>query len=295
MKKILVVGCNGQVGSSLMKHAVDFGFETLGLDHPHIDITDIDSIGKAFKNSSIDLLINAAAYTAVDKAEEDDALAYAVNDTGTRHLGLVCKEHGIPCFHISTDYVFDGNAGNYSEKDETNPLSVYGASKLAGEISLNEVCPENVILRSCWIYSEYGKNFLKTMVHLAQRRDELGIVADQFGGPTSARQVAETLLHLAKLHFAGKDVFGLYHFSGMPHTNWFEFAKTIFDEALAVDLIEKIPILNQLTTEQYPTAAVRPANSKLDIGKISSVIAGINDDWQAEVKRIVKVLKEEQQ
>jgi dTDP-4-dehydrorhamnose reductase len=294
MKKVLVVGSRGQVGSSLREIAGSFGFEACGLDYPQVDITQINSIRQAFEETSFDLLINAAAYTAVDKAEEDETQAYAVNDTGTRNLGLVCKEQGIPCFHISTDYVFDGSAELYSEGEQTAPLSVYGHSKLAGELSLQEVCPENVILRSCWIYSEFGNNFLKTMLRLAQTRDELGVVADQFGGPTSARHVAEALLKLAQLHFSGKNIFGLYHFSGMPHTNWYDFAETIFKESLNLGLIKKKPKLNALTTEQYPTPAVRPANSKLDVSKISAVIDDVNSDWHSEIKRILRILKEEQ-
>lgn len=294
MKKILVIGCNGQVGTSLMRLAEVYNFEAIGLDYPDIDITQLESLKEKCGALDINLLINAAAYTAVDKAEDEQEAAYAVNDLGTKNLGIFCKEKSIPCFHISTDYVFDGSEGNYSETDTTNPVSIYGKSKLAGEESLNEVCPDNVILRSCWIYSEYGNNFLKTMVRLAQTRDELGIVADQYGGPTSAIDVAKALLDLAVKHFEGVDIYGLYHFSGTPYCNWHDFASYIFEEALSVGLIKKIPKANELTTEQYPTPASRPANSCLDISKIKSVVPEVDNDWKDEVKRILKVLKEEQ-
>ena len=294
MKNILVIGCNGQVGKSLMRLAESYDFGVVGLDYPDVDITQLESLEQKCSNLDLDLLINAAAYTAVDKAEKEEKAAYAVNDLGTKNLGLFCKSKSIPCFHISTDYVFDGTRGNYSEKDKTNPVSIYGKSKLAGEISLNEVCPENIILRSCWIYSEFGNNFLKTMIHLAQTRDELGIVADQYGGPTSAIDVAKALLDLAVKHFEGAKVYGLYHFSGTPYCNWYEFAKYIFEEALSEGLIEEIPKVNELTTAQYPTPASRPANSCLDISKIKSVIPGVDNDWKDEVKRILKVLKAEQ-
>ncbi|MCH2204788.1 MAG: dTDP-4-dehydrorhamnose reductase [Lentisphaerales bacterium] len=294
MKKILIIGCKGQVGASLMKLANSYNFEAIGFDHPHIDITNLDILNEQCSHLEIDLLINAAAYTAVDKAEEDEKAAYAVNDLGTKNLGLFCKAKNIPCFHISTDYVFDGTQGNYKEADPTNPVSIYGQSKLAGEASLKETWAQNVILRSCWIYSEYGNNFLKTMIRLAQTKDELGIVADQYGGPTSATDVAKALLDLTEKHFESVDVFGLYHFSGTPYCNWYEFAMTIFEEAFNVGLIEKIPTVNKLTTEQYPTPARRPANSCLDIVKIKSIIPEIDNDWKDEVKRIIKVLKEEQ-
>ena len=294
MKNILVIGCNGQVGTSLIRLAKNYDFNVIGLDYPEVDITKLKSLQEKCSHLKANLLINAAAYTAVDKAEEEQDAAYAVNDLGTKNLGLFCKQESIPCFHISTDYVFDGTQGNYSETDPTNPVSIYGKSKLDGENSLNKVCPENVILRSCWIYSEFGNNFLKTMVRLAQTRDELGIVADQYGGPTSAIDVAKALLDLATKHFEGIDVYGLYHFSGTPYCNWFEFANTIFTEALAIGLINKIPKVNELTTEQYPTPAARPANSCLDISKIKSIVPDIDNDWKDEVTRILKVLKEEQ-
>jgi dTDP-4-dehydrorhamnose reductase len=292
MKNILIIGGQGQVGTWLQNLDESFGFKATGLDLPEVNLTDINSIEKAFQEYRPELVINAAAYTAVDKAESDEALAYAVNDQGTENLGLISEKFNLPCFHISTDYVFDGHAGNYVEDSPTNPLSVYGKSKLQGELSLQKVCSKYLILRSCWIFSEYQNNFLKTMIRLGQTRDQLGIVSDQFGAPTSAKHVAEALLKLAQLQLNGQDVSGVYHFSALPYCNWFEFASYIFDHGVNLGLISKKPELKAITTADYPTAAVRPRDSRLNCQKITSLIKDLDISWEKEVLRVLKVLKE---
>ena len=291
--KLLIVGNKGQVGTNLMNLSEDFGFTAVGYDLPEIDITDPDSVSKIFNDEKPDLVINAAAFTAVDKAEEEVDLAYNVNDLGVKILSENCEQLGIPFFHISTDYVFDGEEGMYLENSEVNPQSVYGASKLAGEISAKNHCSKAVVLRTSWIFSEFGNNFLKTMVRLARTRDSLGIVDDQKGSPTSARHVAEALLKLALEYRTHTLKFGTYHFSGVPYSTWHGFADFILSEAAKVKLIDKKPVVNPIKTEDYPLPAARPADSRLDCSKIHNEISNLNNDWRVEVARVVNVLKEE--
>jgi len=266
--KILVVGSNGQVGNCLKDEASSFGFSVVGYDLPEIDITSLESVKSVFEKEKPELLINAAAFTAVDKAEEEVELSYLVNDKGTENLAIACNSSGIPFFHISTDYVFDGEEGMYMEDSPVNPQSVYGASKLAGEISAKNYCTKTLILRTSWVFSSYGNNFLKTMVKLARTRDELGIVSDQKGAPTSARDIAKALLLFATEFKAGKDIFGTYHFTGSPYATWYDFAKQIFQDAETAKLIDKQPKVNAIKTSEYPLPAKRPMDSRLDCSKI---------------------------
>ena len=215
--KILVVGSKGQVGSSLMVLGSTYKFEMFGFDLPEIDITSSQSIKERYDEVNPDLVINAAAFTAVDNAEEEVELSYQINDLGTEYLADACEMRGIPLFHISTDYVFDGDEGMYLESSQVNPQSVYGASKLAGEISAKNHCSKTMILRTSWVFSEYGSNFLKTMISLARTKDELGVVQDQKGSPTSARHIAEALLQLALQYKTEQNVFKTYHFTGAPY------------------------------------------------------------------------------
>jgi len=291
--KILVVGSNGQVGNCLKDEASSFGFSVVGYDLPEIDITSLESVKSVFEKEKPELLINAAAFTAVDKAEEEVELSYLVNDKGTENLAIACNSSGIPFFHISTDYVFDGEEGMYMEDSPVNPQSVYGASKLAGEISAKNYCTKTLILRTSWVFSSYGNNFLKTMVKLARTRDELGIVSDQKGAPTSARDIAKALLLFATEFKAGKDIFGTYHFTGSPYATWYDFAKQIFQDAETAKLIDKQPKVNAIKTSEYPLPAKRPMDSRLDCSKIFNNLDNIKNDWRPEVARIVQKLQEE--
>ena len=291
--KILVAGSNGQVGNCLRENASNFGFSVVGYDLPDIDITSLDSVKKILEKEQPKLLINAAAFTAVDKAEEEVELSYLVNDKGTENLAIACESLGIPFFHISTDYVFDGEEGMYMEDSVVNPQSVYGASKLAGEISAKNNCSKTLILRTSWVFSSYGNNFLKTMVKLARTRDELGIVSDQKGAPTSASDIAKALLSFALEYKAGKNIFNTYHFTGTPYASWHDFAKLIFEEAEKVKLIEKQPKVNAIKTSEYPLPAKRPMDSRLDCSKIFNDLSNLQNDWRTEVIRIVEKLQKE--
>ena len=230
-----------------------------------------------------ELIINAAAYTAVDKAESDANTAYAVNRDAVRHLAEAAAAHGAAVLHISTDYVFDGAAdAPYHETDPVNPQSVYGKSKLAGEEALAAACPRHIILRTAWVFGAHGGNFVKTMLRLGRERDSLGIVADQYGAPTPAAAIADALVAIADaVHQPGFANWGIYHYSGSPYTSWHGFAERIFQAAAAQGILPAVPQLKAIATADYPTPARRPANSRLDCGKIQNTFGIKPADWQA--------------
>lgn len=269
MFKVLVTGAKGQVGSEIVK-AVPAGFTVIGLGSNDLDITNQQQVITAIAQHKPDLIINAAAYTAVDKAETDVETAYAVNEKAVALLAQAAHEADIPLFHISTDYVFDGQATTpYKETDPVNPQSVYGASKLAGEQALERINAKHIILRTSWVFGATGNNFVKTMLRLAKERDEISVVADQYGCPTSARSIAEVLWKLAEKYTQENSLpWGIYHFSNGPACTWYEFACEIFEQAVKAGVLAKKPIVNAISTAEYPTPAERPAWSVLDCGKI---------------------------
>ncbi|MEZ8396045.1 dTDP-4-dehydrorhamnose reductase [Vibrio cyclitrophicus] len=287
--RVLITGCYGQVGSCLTKQlANNESTAVLALDREHLDITNQDAVHAAVVEFQPTIIINAAAHTAVDKAEEEVDLSYAINRDGPKFLAQAAQSAGAAMLHISTDYVFEGNkAGEYVEMDATNPQGVYGESKLAGEIAVAEACDKHIILRTAWVFGESGNNFVKTMLRLGENRDELSIVGDQFGGPTYAGDIANTLIQIAKRINQGDAVeYGVYHYSGLPHVSWFDFADAIFDVAVEQGVLEKEPTLTSITTEQYPTPAKRPSNSRLNTEKITLGFSVKASDWKAALKNI---------
>jgi dTDP-4-dehydrorhamnose reductase len=263
--KILITGAKGQVGTDLVIEAKKRSHETFGFTSSELDITDMAIVNSTISNIKPNVVINAAAYTAVDKAETEIDKAYAVNETGVKNLAEVCKALDIPLIHISTDYVFDGEKKEpYVEADTPNPSSVYGASKLAGEVALQKIWHKHIILRVSWVFGEHGNNFVKTMLRLSKDRDEISVVHDQFGAPTSTIDIARALLDLS-----GKDNigFGLYHLESNPKVSWHGFAVKIFEEAKKINLLEKIPAVKPISSEHYPTPTKRPVNSKLATDK----------------------------
>lgn len=287
--KILILGAAGQVGSALVKHGRKRGFEILGMSSSELDITNLRNVDAVFAQVKPDLVINASAYTAVDKAESDSELAYSVNELGPKLLAKACRKAGISLFHISTDYVFDGASnGAYSENDLTNPQSVYGRSKLLGELAVKENLDQYIILRTSWVFSETGSNFVKTMLRLGAEREKLSIVSDQVGGPTSADRIATMLLTIAARVGDKQDVeWGTYHFSGLPYCSWYEFAKEIFQQAESMRLISKAPELASIPSFEYPTPAPRPLNSRLDCSKIYTEFGIEPDDWRQSLKEVL--------
>ena len=284
MKKILVTGANGQLGQCLQKISSQFEeFEFIFTDSETLDITIKEEVNDFFWQNAPDFCINAAAYTAVDLAETDIEKAFLVNADGTENLAEACAENNAQFIHVSTDYVFDGeNNLAYTEEDFTNPLGVYGASKLAGDELALEVNPCSVILRTSWVYSEFGKNFVKTMLNLFATKEELSIVADQFGQPTNANDLAEAIMKIIK---SEKITPGIFNFSNLGRISWFDFAEKI------AELSEAKIKLNAIETSQYPTPAKRPKNSVLDLDKISKTYAIQLKPWEESLEGCVQILQ----
>ena len=258
LKKIVITGAYGQVGFCLTQQAQANGWDVLAIDRDKLDITDPQAVNALVKEYQPDVIINAAAHTAVDKAETEIDASYAINRDGPKYLAEAAASVGAAILHISTDYVFAGDKdGIYSEADPVAPQGIYGASKLAGEEAVIIANSKHVILRTAWVFGEHGNNFVKTMLRLGLQRDQLGIVADQFGGPTYAGDIAAALLVMAANTVTRPATvnWGIYHFSGEPHVNWHQFAQAIFDKAVAQLLLTKAPQLNTLTTADYPTPA----------------------------------------
>src|SRR3569833_1882207 len=288
--RILVTGANGQVGWELMRRADKFGVTALGTDSKTLDITDPHAVAAMIQPGAFDVVVNAAAYTAVDKAESEPEKAYAVNRDGAAYLAQACAKAGIPLIHISTDYVFDGTKqGPYVEDDPINPINVYGASKAAGEQAIREHLEQHLILRTSWVYGVHGNNFVKTMLRLAKDRDELHVVADQWGCPTAAGDIAEAILQLA-MRISGNEVlaWGTYHFCGAGRTTWCGFAETIMEYA-APSLGSPV-MIRPICTEQFPTPARRPAKSELNCGLLSVVNIKLRP-WKASLSDVVAELE----
>ncbi|MEZ9576815.1 dTDP-4-dehydrorhamnose reductase [Vibrio sp. 10N.261.52.C11] len=287
--RVLITGCHGQVGSCLTKQlANNENTLVLALDREHLDITSQESVNAVVSEFQPTIIINAAAHTAVDKAEEEVELSYAINRDGPKFLAQAAQNLGAAILHISTDYVFEGNkVGEYLESDITNPQGVYGKSKLAGEMAVTEACDKHIILRTAWVFGEDGNNFVKTMLRLGENRDTLSIVGDQFGGPTYAGDIASTLIKIANFINQGDVVeYGVYHYSGLPHVSWFEFAEAIFNVAVEQGVIASKPSLSTIATEQYLTPVKRPINSKLSTEKIMTLLAVEPSDWKAALSNI---------
>jgi dTDP-4-dehydrorhamnose reductase len=286
--KILIAGKNGQVGRCLVKlleAQTELTFLALGSEE--LDITDPIQVDKIVTEFQPNIIINAAAYTAVDKAEQECDLANAINRDGPHNLALAANKINAAIIHISTDYVFDGDsAESYTESDVTAPQGEYGRSKLAGEQAVAQACPKHIILRTAWVFGVHGKNFVKTMLRLAKTKDTLGVVADQFGGPTYAGDIAKAIVATSKQIIDGNQEYGVYHYSGFPHVSWHTFAEKIFEIALEQNVLVQPIQVNPITTLDYPTPAKRPANSRLNSDKIHNVFGIKQSDWQAALVRI---------
>ncbi|RYU61823.1 dTDP-4-dehydrorhamnose reductase [Aliivibrio finisterrensis] len=287
--RVLITGCYGQVGHCLTAQLVNKASTiVLALDRDQLDITNQDAVNAIADDFQPTIIINAAAHTAVDKAEDEVDLSYTINRDGPSYLAQAAQRVGAAMLHISTDYVFEGNKiGEYDERDVTHPQGVYGESKLAGEIAVAKACDKHIILRTAWVFGENGNNFVKTMLQLGATRDALNIVGDQFGGPTYAGDIANALITIAERISQGDTVdYGVYHYSGFPHVSWYEFADAIFDTAKEQGVITTKPSLTSITTDQYPTPAKRPSNSCLNINKITDAFSIEASDWQAALKNI---------
>ena len=277
MKKVLVTGANGQLGQCLQelskRHAtIQFVFS----GSKELDVTNKESVKAIFESTSFDFCINCAAYTAVDLAESDSDNAKKINVLGVKYLAESCEENNTKLIHMSTDFVFDGTSNiPYTENDETKPLSVYGKTKLEGEIAIQNTLEEFFILRTSWLYSEYANNFMKTMLRLGAERSELGVISDQIGSPTYAKDLARAIVKIIELN---SNEYGVYNYSNEGVASWYDFAKAIFEISNTEIIVNAIP------TSSYPTPAERPHYSVLDKSKLKTNLGIEIPYWRDSLK-----------
>jgi dTDP-4-dehydrorhamnose reductase len=288
---ILVAGKTGQLARCLAQEARRRGSALVALGRPELDLSQPELVAPMVAAGAPRAIVNAAAYTAVDKAESEPALAMAVNRDSAGALAAAAAQLGVPFIHVSTDYVFDGRKdAPYREEDAPCPLGAYGRSKLEGEAAVRAACPAAVILRTSWVYSPFGQNFLTTMLRLAATREKVQVVDDQHGAPTAAPDLAAAILDLSERLTARRmdDTGGIYHLAGAGETTWYGFAATIF--AGWARRGHRVPVLAPITTAQYPTLARRPANSRLDCSKIARVFGLRLPPWQNSLERCLDEL-----
>ncbi len=294
MMKALITGANGQVGEALTRLAPSHNIQGFATNSEILDITDGLRVAQIMRQVEPDIVINAAAYTAVDLAEKEKDRALAVNCEGPRHLARACAMQNIPLLHISTDYIFAGNGTSpFKETDDPAPQNVYGETKLAGERAIRAVLPHHIILRTAWVYSLTGKNFLKTMLRLGFDKGAVSVVDDQHGTPSFADDIAEALLLIAnKISTDSKPAYGTYHYTGAGRTTWHGFAREIF--AMVQQETGKEITLTPTTSDAFPTPARRPAWSVLNCQKIEKTFAITPKNWQDRVRFVTKILLEQQ-
>jgi len=286
---ILVFGGGGQLGHELARLAARRNIVLAALPRHQADINDRSAIGAALVEHKPSLVVNAAAYTKVDHAETEIAAALQANAHGPAVLASACAAANVPLLHISTDYVFDGTKrGAYLETDPTNPINAYGSSKAIGEAGVRQHQPRHVILRTSWLYSEFGQNFLKTIVRLAQEREALRVVADQRGSPTSTRDLANAILRITPRLAAGEEVWDTYHFTGSGVTTWHGFASCIV--AAQAPLTGRNPTVNAISTAEFRTAARRPLNSEMNCSRFEQTFGFCARAWAEEAFEITQAL-----
>ena len=294
--RVLITGAHGQIGQELL-HSAPQAWQVHGLSSSELDITNAQQVMTIVQALQPQLIINAAAYTAVDQAESNSLQAYAVNQYGAANLAKAAEVLACPLLHLSTDYVFSGeHTQPYTEQDTAAPCSVYGHSKWLGEQAVREFCPQHIILRTSWVFGMHGNNFVKTILRLGQERDALSIVSDQVGGPTSARSIAQVLWQITRQYQSSNScTWGPYHFSGAPACSWYDFAHEIFKQAAELKLIQYSPALTSINSSDYPTPAKRPTYSVLDNSKIQQQFNIRSSDWKSELKYMLKALRDAQQ
>ncbi len=285
--RAVVFGQSGQVASELQRQAASVGAHLIVLGREAADQSNPVAAAQTLRNlvRNTDVVINAAAYTAVDRAETEPEIAHAVNGKAPGALAKVAAEAGVPFLHISTDYVFDGSGDKaWKPGDATGPLGVYGASKLEGEEGVRAAGGDHAILRTSWVFSAHGANFVRTMLRLGAERDALSIVNDQIGGPTPASGIASALFGMAKQLISGEGPSGTYHYAGAPATSWAGFATEIFRQA-QMDVV-----VNEIPASDFPTPAARPANSRMDCSGLEADFGIKPPNWQAELRQVLKDL-----
>ena len=289
--KILVLGSNGQLGQCMNDHLSHTAHEVVYTSRGQIDIADFEATKHKLLEIAPDAVVNATAFTAVDKAEEEHQAADRINHLAVANIASICNQLDCWLIHVSTDYVFDGiSEVPYKEDNPTNPQGIYGDSKLKGELAIQSSGCKYLIIRTAWVYSEYGNNFLKTMLRLGDDRDELSIVGDQIGCPTYAQDIAKSIVSILSLLDLKGSSSGIYHYCGDEPCSWYDFARTIFSEAEVLGL--KIPShIKSIATADYPTPAIRPAYSVLDCTKIECVFEITRSNWREGVRVVIDKLK----
>lgn len=288
--KILVLGYKGQLGRCLNEQLKNTEHEVIYTSRKHIDIADFEQSKNQILKISPDLIINATAYTAVDRAEDDQKTANLINHLAVKNIANICNQLNCWLIHVSTDYVFDGNSTvPYQEDHQTNPQGVYGETKLNGELAIQSSGCKHIIIRTAWVFSEYGNNFLKTMLRNGAECDELGIVGDQIGCPTYAQDIARSIVEIVpKLN--SRQYYGTYHYCGDQPCSWYDFANAIFAQAMTNDF--KIPsIVKSIKTSAYPTPAKRPAFSVLNCSKIENDFGVHASNWRDGIEQVIRKLK----
>jgi len=286
--KVLITGANGQLGRELVRLGQRFEFEVHSFSRQQLDITNKNQIEQIFSRISPSLVINAAAYTQVDRAENESDLAYAVNKDGPAYLARYCDDNHLTLIHISTDYVFDGTKGRpYQESDPIAPLGVYGQSKAQGETAIRSILPNHIIVRTSWLYAVYGNNFVKTILKLATEKTTLRVVADQFGSPTSAADLANAVLTIARKISASKKIYwGTYHYCCKGITTWHALAEKIIELAMPYAALRARHV-EAITTAEWPTPAKRPPYSVLDCSRLKSRFGIEPEAWQQSLKHTI--------
>ena len=289
--RLLVTGAEGQVGSAVAALA-DARLDVRPYRRSALDITNGDAIKRRFDEAMPDVVVNCAAYTAVDRAEDEPERAHAVNATALGLLGDSCAERRIPIIHLSTDYVFDGRKPTpYVEDDPPNPLGVYGASKLAGEERLRNATERHIILRVSWVFGHLGRSFVDTIVRLARTRETLTVVDDQIGAPSPAAAIADAIRRVAESACATQTHWGTYHFSTTPALSWCAFARRIVATAEEYGLLRKAPEIQPIATADWPAKAARPLNSRLDSTKIARTFGCEDEPWDGHLREYIRVLQ----
>lgn len=293
MTKILITGCKGQVGMSLVKSLKSLNEPTyiIKTDRENFDITNWKVVKKFLCDSKPDFVINAAAYTAVDKAEIEQDMAYQVNVIGPKNLANACEIINCSLIHISTDYVYSGNSSSpYVENDLVSPINFYGKSKFLGEEYVRNICERHIIIRTAWVFSESDKNFVNSILDQAKTKGHLKIVSDQVGGPTSARGISNTITKIIKKTInktSKSEIWGTYNYSGYPFVTWHQFACEIIKLALKEGFLDSNITIDPISSEELSMLAKRPANSRLDCAKISNVFGIKPDDWKSQLLSVI--------
>jgi dTDP-4-dehydrorhamnose reductase len=294
MKKnsILVIGAKGQLGLELIRQGETYDGDIVGVDVDELDITHQSAVQTYLNQQAFSVVINAAAYTAVDQAEKESEITFSVNRDGPRNLALACNEKSIPLVHVSTDYVFDGlKSGSYREDDLLSPVGVYAHSKAEGELWVAKAVRRHIIVRTAWLYGVHTNNFVKTMLRLGREKTELSVVNDQHGCPTSAAALASVILTICRKILASDNLnaWGVYHYCDAGETTWYGFAEKIFDIAASYEILA-LQKLVPITTKEYPTPAKRPPNSVLSCDKIQRTFNIQRKPWEENLEEVMQRL-----